>query len=71
MDINLISSILAWITGSIVGVAIYRKNIIDNVNNKGQYFIQTKDDCYVVIHAHPEGELLPILEEEESSNEIK
>jgi|GEM_PF-5626578 len=71
MDINLISSILAWLSGSIVGVALYRKNIIDNVNNKGQYFIQTKTGCYVVIQAHPEGELLPILEEEESSNEIK
>lgn len=62
-DINLILSILSWVVGSIVGIFLYRKNITDYVDNEGQYFIQTKTGCYVVIHAQPMGDLIPIEEE--------
>ena len=39
-------------------------HIILNVQNKGQYFIQSKDTCYIVIEAYPQGELIPIEGEE-------
>lgn len=58
MDINIVLSILSWLTGSIVGVTMYKQYIVDNVINKGQYFIQTKDGCFIVMEAMPEGEVV-------------
>ena len=66
-----ILAILCFISGCLVGIGWYRMNIILNVINKGQYFIQTKDSCYIVIEAHPQEDVIPILNEEGEENEAQ
>ncbi len=70
MDINVILSILCFLVGGIVAVSWYKSHIVLSVINKGQYFLQTKDSCFIVMEALPEG-LLPENEynEEENVNE--
>ncbi len=67
MDINVILSILSFLVGAIIGVAWMRSHIVLSVLNKGQYFLQTKDSCYIVLEAHPDGEIIEIKGEENAA----